>query len=217
MDITVRRSPRARRLSLRVSSLDGRVTLTLPNGVPFAEAESFARERQDWIQKARAKTCPIQPIVNGGDLLVEGRVCEISVEARRAPVREGDILRLPRRAPGKAAAGFLKLLARDRVSEACDRHSKALGKPYAALTLRDTRSRWGSCSAAGRLMFSWRLAMAPPAVLNYVAAHEVAHLEWMDHSANFWSVVEDLDPTWRDHRTWLREHGARLHAYQFGD
>jgi predicted metal-dependent hydrolase len=92
---------------------------------------------------------------------------------------------------------------------ACDRHAAALGRQPRALSLRDTRSRWGSCTHDGRLMFSWRLAMAPPEVLDYVAAHEVAHLAHMDHSPAFWAATARLMPDYARHRAWLRAHGAR--------
>ena len=103
------------------------------------------------------------------------------------------------------------------VAEASDRHARALGRRFTALALRDTRSRWGSCTHEGRLMYSWRLAMAPPEVLDYVAAHEVAHLRHMDHSPRFWAAVAGLMPGYAIHRDWLRRHGADLMAWQFRD
>ena len=106
-------------------------------------------------------------------------------------------------------------MAQARLAAASDRHAATLGRPFTAIALRDTRSRWGSCTADGRLMYSWRLAMAPPEVLDDVAAHEVAHLAHMDHSPRFWSVVETLCPGWPAHRRWLREHGGALQGWQF--
>ena len=86
---------------------------------------------------------------------------------------------------------------------------------FTALALRDTRSRWGSCTHEGRLMYSWRLAMAPPEVLDYVAAHEVAHLAHMDHSPRFWAAVATLMPGYAPRRAWLRRNGADLMAWSF--
>ncbi|WP_347852611.1 M48 family metallopeptidase, partial [Planktomarina sp.] len=110
---------------------------------------------------------------------------------------------------------FLKLQARLALQEAVDHYSERLGRPYGRLTLRDTTSRWGSCSTQGNLNFSWRLIMAPPEVLRYVAAHEVAHLEQMNHSAAFWALVERLFPGHQAQRDWLKHHGEDLHRYQF--
>ena len=110
---------------------------------------------------------------------------------------------------------WLTDLARERLTAAADRHAAALGRRYGRITLRDTRSRWGSCSAQGALMFSWRLVLAPPQILEYVAAHEVAHLAEMNHSAAFWAHVNRLYGPHAAPRRWLRGHGAELHRYQF--
>ena len=112
---------------------------------------------------------------------------------------------------------FLKAEARNDLAAASDRHAKALGRPFRKLTLRDTKSRWGSCSTQGDLMYSWRLVMAPPEVLDYVAAHEVAHLAEMNHSPAFWAVVERLFPNHAACRRWLRAHGQTLHQVSFGN
>ena len=95
-------------------------------------------------------------------------------------------------------------------------HAARLGRRFGRVTLRDTRGRWGSCSAAGDLMFSWRLILAPDAVLDYVAAHEVAHLAEMNHSPRFWATLAGLTPEYAAPRDWLRRNGAGLMAYDFG-
>ena len=207
----------ATRFSLRVSSLDGIVTMTVPRGVPVDQAIDFARDRREWITRAQSRSRPSRKVAEGIQIPVEGQLHVVVLGRRREPLLSEGRLTLPRRAPGRACAAFLKLLARDRLAEACDRHAHAAGVTYSTIVLRDPRSRWGSCSEAGRLMFSWRLAMAPPPVLDYVAAHEVAHLVHMDHSAAYWRVVEELMPGWRGRRLWLRESGADLHAYRFDD
>ncbi|MGB5557542.1 MAG: M48 family metallopeptidase, partial [Paracoccaceae bacterium] len=123
-------------------------------------------------------------------------------------------------APEQAAArirAFLKLAARDRLNVAVDRYADLAGRRVSNITLRDTRSRWGSCTSDGRLMFSWRLIMAPPRVLDYVAAHEVAHLVEMNHSPAYWAVVRRIYPDYEVQRRWLRAHGQKLHAVRFDD
>ena len=144
------------------------------------------------------------------------------LEVAPAPVRrariEGGALIVPRRAaPGQLVCAFLRLRARDRLAERVDHFAGLIGRRPGKLTLRDTRSRWGSCSAAGNLMFSWRLIMAPPEVLDYVAAHEVAHLLEMNHSPAFWAGVTRLMPGYAAPRRWLRDEGASLHRYRFED
>ena len=220
MEITLRRSARARRLSLRVSGLDGSVTLTLPPRVPVAEGLAFARERADWIAAARARVPQACRVVPGARLPVEGVERRIMAGPPRGAIRlEEAELWVPGHPAqaGARVAAFLRILARDRLAVAVDRHAAVLGRPVAAISLRDTRSRWGSCTAAGALMFSWRLAMAPPEVLDYVAAHEVAHLAEMNHSYRYWAVVRRLLPGYEAPRRWLKAQGHALHAWRFGD
>lgn len=213
--IVLRRSGRARRISLRVSQLDGRVTLTLPPGVTDREALAFAESKTDWVRRhlaARAGDVPIQP---GACLPVEGQLRRVELGTGRQVRLGSDTLTLPAREPGARAKAFLKELARDRLAAASDRYAALLGRPYARLTLRDTRSRWGSCSSQGALMYSWRLVLAPPEILDYVAAHEVAHLKEMNHSPAFWAVVEQLYGPHGAARHWLKTQGTELHRYRF--
>ncbi len=217
--LTLRRSARARRLSLRVSRLDGRVTLTLPARASERPALAFAQERAAWIREALARMPAPETVGEGTQLSVEGRpLTLVAPPGRGAPRIEGDQLLLPGGAAraGIRAQAFLKALARERLASACARHAAELGLRHGKLTLRDTRSRWGSCTAEGHLMFSWRLILAPPAVLDYVAAHEVAHLARMDHSPAFWAVVARLMPGYQAPRAWLKREGQDLHGYRFG-
>jgi predicted metal-dependent hydrolase len=217
--LTLRRSARARRISLRVSGLDGRVTLTLPRGVAEDEALAFARDKAGWLRRQLGKRPEEVAVAAGADIPVEGRMLALVPGRGRAIRQAGDTLLVP--GPEETVAArlraWLKTRARERLAAASDRHAATLGRPYARLTLRDTRSRWGSCSAAGGLMYSWRLVMAPPEVLDYVAAHEVAHLAEMNHSPAFWAIVARLCPGYAAPRRWLRENGAALHRYRFGD
>ena len=108
---------------------------------------------------------------------------------------------------------WLKREARQDLSRAVELHADALGHRHAGITLRDTRSRWGSCTSDGRLSFSWRLVLAPPFILDYVAAHEVAHLAEMNHGPQFWALCRRLAPRTEEARGWLRREGGRLHLY----
>jgi predicted metal-dependent hydrolase len=217
IEVALRRSARARRLVLRVSRLDGRVTLTLPAHVTDRKAMEFARSREDWLRAALSDLPQVDTVGPGTCLPVLGDELTLVPGRVRAPRREGDALVVPAGRPAAATAAWLRALARERLVAASDRHAAALGRRYSSLRLRDTRSRWGSCSSTGALMYSWRLVMAPHAVLDYVAAHEVAHLAHMDHSPAFWAVVAELCPQHAHHRRWLREKGGALHRFVFCD
>ncbi len=213
--VDLRRSARARRISLRVSTLDGRVTLTVPRHVDEQVARDFAEEKSDWIAKALARQSPVVPVVMGARVPVEGIERQIVPGAGRVARLSGDVIEAPAGREGPGVQVMLKSLARARLLAASERYAKALGREFGKITLRDTRSRWGSCSHEGNLMYSWRLILAPPEVLDYVAAHEVAHLAHMDHSKAFWSAVESLCPAYKEPRAWLRREGAGLHSYRF--
>ncbi|KQI69031.1 zinc metalloprotease [Loktanella sp. 3ANDIMAR09] len=215
IEVDLRRSARARRLSLRVSRLDGKVTLTMPPRAPERQAIDFLTEREDWL---RGHLDDIRPAVTAGPgkaLPYLGRDITVQVADVRSVTVRDDLLLLPPGAGAPAIRAYLKARARDRLAAASDHYAGLIGRSYTKLTLRDTRSRWGSCTSTGGLMYSWRLIMAPPAVLDYVAAHEVAHLEQMNHSDAFWAIVARLDPNFAVHRRWLRDHGDRLHAVRF--
>ncbi len=213
--VSVRRSSRARRISLRVSSLDGRVTLTLPRGTPDRVGRAFAEEKARWLQGAVGNVSTPVPVAFGSVLPVEDQPFQVVAGRGRAARLAGSAIEAPPGREGPAIEALLKATARERLAAATDRFAKALGRTPGRLTLRDTRSRWGSCSSEGNLMFSWRLVMAPPRVLEYVAAHEVAHLRHMDHSEAFWETVETLFPDHKVERSWLRQNGSALHRFRF--
>jgi predicted metal-dependent hydrolase len=219
VEIMLRRSARARRISLRVSALDGRVTLSVPKRVPEAEALAFAEEKSDWIRRHLAKHAAHETVGFGSTLPIEGKMVTVTRGDTKRAVLEGDTLRVPQ---GEAMVGarvqaYLKLRARARLSERAAHYAALLDRSVGRITLRDTRSRWGSCASSGNLMFSWRLIMAPPEVLDYVAAHEAAHLVEMNHAPAYWANVARIFPGYEAQRRWLREHGTALHRYRFGD
>jgi len=215
--VHLQRSARARRFSLRVSNTDGRVSLTLPRACREKEAMAFAMRQEGWLRKTLAKRpTPVMPAF--GDIFpIEGTDYRLAPTSGRKVLCRGDTVYLPGRDSDVAARlkGFLRVRARDRISGAAHPFAAELGKSVMRITLRDTRSRWGSCSSEGNLMFSWRLIMAPPPVLDYVVAHEIAHLVEMNHSSAFWRIVAGLMPDYEAHRTWLRHHGQDLHKYDF--
>lgn len=219
VDITIRRSARAKNFSLRISGLDGRVTLILPKRGRLAEGLNFARSREAWIRQMLAGQPQMVHVGIGVQVPYLGQKMRIIASDVRSPRVEGATILVPP-APAKASLRvqtFFKAAARRRLLAASERYADMLGQKIGRLTIRDTRSRWGSCTQAGDLMYSWRLVMAPPDVLNYVAAHEVAHLIEMNHSQDFWDLVEEIFPSFRSCKDWLRREGATLHQYRFSD
>ncbi len=215
----LRRTAQARRFTLSVSRVDGRPQLTLPARATDAEAREFLAKQAHWLAAAIARVPPARVVQASRALPWRGGsvVLEAAGGPRRPPRIDGGRLIVsgaPEEAPGKAMA-YLKLQAREALVLAARAYAERIGRTPTRVTLRDTRSRWGSCSSDGALSFSWRLIMAPPEVLDYVAAHEAAHLAEMNHGPRFWAIVERMSPDWRDHRDWLRRHGAALHRVDF--
>ncbi|MFV0244631.1 MAG: M48 family metallopeptidase [Qingshengfaniella sp.] len=218
IEVRLRRHARARRLSLRVSRLDGRVTLTLPHRVQLEAAARFLAEQGDWVRGHVGDRRPPPALRIGGSVPVEGvarPLIALPAGQRRPALTDQGVVLRPDQPAGPQLVGLLRVMARDRLARAAEGHACTLNQRIARISLRDTRSRWGSCTSDGRLMFSWRLIMAPPEILDYVAAHEVAHLVEMNHSPAFWRVVAGICPGYRAHRAWLRQHGAGLHAHRF--
>lgn len=215
--VTVRRNRRARRLILRLDPQTGGAVVTLPWTLPKAAAYAMVREKAGWVL-ARLKRQPAPvAFADGAEVPFLGEPHRVRhVPERRGTVRRegGEILvtggteHLPRR-----LEDWLKKEARREIAERVRRKSLLLGRAAGRVTLRDTRSRWGSCAANGNLNFSWRLVLAPEFVLDYVVAHEVAHLKVRDHGPRFWRAVEDLTPHAKEAKAWLNRHGSALHGY----
>jgi predicted metal-dependent hydrolase len=215
--VALRRSPRARRLTLSVGRADGRARLTIPSGLPIAEAEAFLVRQEAWLRAQLDAVPPRRRPEPGAALPILGVDRALRAGDGRTARWEGGVVVLPRERPGPGVAALLREVARARLLEAVGRHAAALGRRPGRVTLRDARTRWGSCTVRGDLMFSWRIAMAPERVLDYLAAHEVAHLAHMDHSPRFWARVATLVDDHEASRRWLRKNGAALQAWDFSD
>ncbi len=215
--VVLKRSSRAKRLILRVQPNGTDPTLTLPERLPGHAAQAFLSRSEPWLRQRLATATPSVQVTDGTVLPLAGKTLRIEhVTAGRMQLQDG-VLLVPGRVeqiPVRAAA-FLREQARQAVVTHSDHFARILGKKIGRITLRDPRSRWGSCTSAGDLMYSWRLIMAPPEILRYVAAHETAHLTELNHSARFWSVVERLCPNFAPQRKWLQENGAGLHRFSF--
>jgi predicted metal-dependent hydrolase len=221
--LVVRHNPRARRLIVRVDMTTGAVHVTTPNKRNVKAAISFAHSHADWLIEQRKSVARAEPFCDGAILPVRGvphlichvngarsAVQQIAAEGDGLPELQvgGDISFLPRR-----VADWLKYQAKSDLNQSVMAHAAKLGVRPSRITIRDQSSRWGSCSSTRALSFSWRLIFAPSDVLNYVAAHEVAHLVHMNHGPQFWMAVESLIPSYLQTVRWLETEGPALHKY----
>lgn len=219
VEVALRRSARAKRLTLRVSAGDGRPVMTVPRRVALSRARAFLVQHRDWLSRRLADRPAGVPFVPGATFPLEGRPAIVTSDPSAGGVvfqEDGEGWRITVGGPidtlSRRLEAALRARARTRFAAATRRYADALGRTVAAIRITDTTSRWGSCSSARVLSFSWRLILAPPEILDGLAAHEVAHLAEMNHSPRFWALLDRLDPRHREARTWLSGHGARLHA-----
>ncbi len=221
--VELREHATARRIVMRVAPGGEALRLTVPKRTPARTVLDFLKRHEGWAADRLSKATRSQIVGDGSVLPFRGGSLTVRYEASRraaslSQTDEGLVLRVG----GEAAHGarrvkdFLVREARRDLEAAVERHSSAVGIRPSGLALRDTVSRWGSCSSTRRLSFSWRIVMAPPAVLDYLAAHEVAHLREMNHGPDFWALCHELCPATEEGRAWLKRHGASLHAVDFG-
>lgn len=220
--VEVRVSARARRLSMRVDAARNIVRISTPPRVPDADIRLFVGRHLDWLRQRLSAVPGTVPFLPGAVVPILGvdHLIRHVPDGRRTPQRltlpdgghelqvGGEAAFVPRR-----VADYLKAEARRLLTARAHDKAGRLGVAIAGVTVRDTRSRWGSCSPDRRLSFCWRLVMAPDPVFDYVVAHEVAHLREMNHSARFWTLCASLTDGVAEPRDWLRANGARLHRY----
>ena len=225
--VEVRRHPAARRMTLRVSRTRRAVIMTVPLQCNLADAGSFVTSHIEWVRQHLGAMPQPVPFADGEMIPFRGAMSRLQFTGQRgagslvrhAPAGQGGdaLSRLivsggadgaPRR-----LSGWLTEQARIDLDRSVQVHSGRLGLRPKRIVIRDQSSRWGSCSTTRVLSFSWRLVMAPPFVLDYVAAHEVAHLAEMNHGPGFWALVKRTMPQMDEARQWLRTYGMDLHRY----
>lgn len=223
-------SARARRL--RISISDTGVTLVLPAGFSANQGEAFLHQNSDWVLKQlerREKQQPknSRPPLPDDVILLRGKptrvwqVEEINRVARARVEEKLDRVNvyLPQ---GKSAAAsqvierWLRELARSEIEAMVVNQARRMRVSPKKITIRDQRTRWGSCSSRGTLSFNWRLIMVPSAVTEYVVIHELAHMHVPNHSTDFWSLVSQYYPNYKEARNWLRKNAALLHPHLLG-
>jgi len=207
----------ARRLILRLNSDGSAAHVTVPVGVSTRMARDFVLRSVPWLEERLEKCGDAIFLRAGATIPVRGVDHEIrrrddrrgTVELdaiKRLIIVPGDDAHLPRR-----TRDFLKRLARSDILSMAEKYAAAMGVTYGRISIRDQRSRWGSCSATGDLSFSWRLILAPAQVLDYVVAHEMAHRQHMNHGAAFWRLVREHCGHAVQAKAWIKAHGQSVH------
>jgi len=221
VEVILRADPRARRFIVKVDPATGQVVVVSPTSRSLERALEFARGEKEWIAGRLANVPPPVRLAAGSEILFKGVQHQIRAgSGGRAPVWiDRDALRPTIRVEGQSEhtarrlLDWLKREARRRIDERVADYSAELGVKPKRITIRDTSSRWGSCSSTRTLSFSWRLILAPSSVLDYVVAHEVAHLRELNHRPRFWRLVETLGVDIEKSQSWLSENGTLLHRY----
>ena len=213
-------NPRARRLSIRIDARAGEAVLIAPSERKLADVVAFARTKTSWMRERLAERPHGTPLEPGAVIDLFGKPVRLVAvggagAARLTEDAEGPVIASggEGEAYARRVENLFKRVARDTLQTRTDVHLRTLGQRPVKMSIADPKSRWGSCSPHNRsIRYSWRVVMAPPAVIDYLAAHEVAHLVHADHSPAYWSVVQRLVGDHRPFRKWLRDNGPALHA-----
>jgi hypothetical protein len=213
-------SKRAKRIALRLDSSERVVNLVVPQRMSLRTAYRFAYDHRDWIRCRLANLPERTAFVHGALVPFRGENRRIHVHydssLKTTSVREDGTeirVRTNRQDPSARIERYFKQEAENIVKKLSFEKSKNIGRRPARISVRDTKSRWGSCSDSGNLSFSWRLVLAPPEALDYVVAHEVAHLVHMNHSKAFWALCRELSEDFEAGRTWIRTRSHELMRY----
>ncbi len=209
-----RRSPRARRITLRIDARQGRVVVTLPMRAAQSAGLALLTQNTAWVTQRLAALPQLAPFADGASVMIDGIEHPIrhSQSARGGAWIEAGVLHVSGDPQflARRVNDFLRAEARRRFAAQALAKAASAGVALRRVTVKDTRTRWGSCSTDGVVMFCWRLLMAPPYVQDYVVAHEVAHLRHMNHGPLFWALTDTLSPHRASAVSWLAEQGARL-------
>ncbi len=215
--LILRRNRRARRIILRLDPATDGAVITLPPGAKPEEGLELARRKAIWLVRRLEALPPRVPFADGAEvpLLGVGHLVVHSPGRRGVVWAEDGEIHVAGRPEhvARRLGDWLRLEARRQIAPRAGAKAAKLGVRPKRVSLRDTRSRWGSCSSDGVLSFCWRLVMAPESVLDYVVAHEVAHLKFADHGPEFWRTVASLTGDVETARAWLHSHAERLHRY----
>lgn len=211
--LTHKPSLRAKRLSLRLSSKEGILVLTVPPRTTPSQISIFLKQCGPWVDRQMAKISKPMRIEPGMDVNIHGEVFRCTIDPlRRKPVlcEATKTLRVPPLFLQTDLHNYFKKLADKILPDYVLKAAKLLGQQVEKISIRDQKTRWGSCSGQKTISLSWRLILAPPEVAHYVCVHEAVHLLHMNHSPAFWKAVESLCPAYKIHKKWLKIHGPSL-------
>jgi predicted metal-dependent hydrolase len=215
--VVLKRNARARRMTLRMDRKPDTAIMTLPRKGKRKDAQAFAEKSHSWIATQLARQSVAHPIQHGASIPLRGEDHAICATGKVRGLVRHDAAMRELHVPGAAQhvprrlTDWLKAEALRDLETSCTHYAGVMGVRYSRITIRDQKSRWGSCASSGALSFSWRLVLAPAFVLDYVAAHEVAHLKEMNHGPRFWRLVLTHCAKTREAKTWLKTHGRDLH------
>lgn len=221
--LTVKRSAQAKRFTLRIEPRERGLKVSAPLHAEDHDILAFVRKHHGWAEKQLSKQPEMGALKQGVKIPVRGvpHRLEHTGKLRGLPAQfkegdeavlalSGDVNSLPRR-----AGDFLKREAKNEIEPKALALAQSIHKRVKSISFKDTKSRWGSCTSDGALSFSWRIMMAPPLVIDYLIAHEVAHLREMNHGPKFWALCEELCPETKRAKAWLKKNGAALQAIPF--
>lgn len=216
--LKVVKSPRAKRLTLRIDSKDRLAMLSLPPRCTQKQAVSFVEQHQDWIIESLSKLPKIQKFTSGQKISLFGEniIIQHAPEKRWGARVENGVLYV------SGSSEFTHRRVKDYIKKQAQKNFLSLSQKLAKkincqvndVVIKDTKSRWGSCSSLNNINYNWRLALAPQEVIDYIVAHEVSHLAHQDHSGEFWACVASLCPNYQKGQNWLKQHGKELYVFE---
>lgn len=218
IDIKIVKSPRAKKLTLRIDSQERLPVLSVPKRCAAKRAVEFVRQNMDWIEENLSKIPQPRSFENGETISLFGQkytVCHMP-KLRKGVYIEDQTLYVSgaKEFMHRRICDFIKKTARQKLFELTQKKAEEIGCPVKRVSIKDTKSRWGSCSSINNINYNWRIALAPLYVIEYLVAHEVSHLRHQDHSRDFWNCVCSLYARSAEGRRWLKEHGRELYLYE---
>lgn len=216
-EIEIIRKKGVKKITLRIDKTKRKPVITIPYLCRKKSAYTFAEKNLVWIENQLLKIPPKKEIIDGSEISVLGKkyIIKHQPKAKRGVWIENDSINISGEIDfiERRLKDFLKKMSREELSKLTHQKAQATGKKINKIVLKDTKTRWGSCSTKNNLNFNWRIVMAPIEIMDYLVSHEVSHLTHHDHSKNFWGLVGELHPNYKKNRKWLQTHGDKLFSY----